>query len=140
MKLSGSAKIIYLTNGETLIDNRSGKILQSLRIPQAIKLLESFGVKYCINGGINANESFQESNANSDGIADGPGIKRAITQDNKKGDGYVIDQTELHTHSSLDDLFNIISRFHAVFSQRYETRNETITVFTLGLCMRYKEA
>ena len=39
-----AAKVIYLTEGEALVDNRSGKPVQSLRLAQAISLLDKCGV------------------------------------------------------------------------------------------------
>lgn len=37
-----AAKIIYLTNGEVMIDKRTDKVVQNLRLSQAISLLELF--------------------------------------------------------------------------------------------------
>jgi amino-acid N-acetyltransferase len=39
-----AAKIVYLTQGETMIDKRSGKMIQSLRLQQAVALLASFNI------------------------------------------------------------------------------------------------
>jgi amino-acid N-acetyltransferase len=37
-----AAKIVYLIEDESLVDTRSGKMIQSLRLPQAVALLKSF--------------------------------------------------------------------------------------------------
>jgi acetylglutamate kinase len=40
-----AAKIIYLTDGEAMVDTRSGKFVQSLRLAQAVSLLDACGIK-----------------------------------------------------------------------------------------------
>ena len=44
MRLAAS-KIIYFTDGESVIDTRTGKTVQSLRLNQAISLLDACGIK-----------------------------------------------------------------------------------------------
>ena len=39
-----ASKLIYLTRGETLVDSRSNKPVQSLRLAQAVALLEQWGL------------------------------------------------------------------------------------------------
>ena len=39
-----ASKLIYLTRGETLVDSRSNKPVQSLRLTQAVALLEQWGL------------------------------------------------------------------------------------------------
>lgn len=39
-----AAKIIYLTDGESLVDTRTEKPVQSLRLAQAISILDSYGI------------------------------------------------------------------------------------------------
>ena len=39
-----ATKIIYLTEGESLLDNRSLKLVQSMRLAQAINLLQKYGI------------------------------------------------------------------------------------------------
>ena len=52
-----AAKVIYLTEGEALIDTRTGKNIQSLRLAQAISLLAKCGVKEYIQGESDATEA-----------------------------------------------------------------------------------
>jgi amino-acid N-acetyltransferase len=39
-----ATKIIYLTDGESLLDNRSLKLVQSMRLAQAVNLLQKYGI------------------------------------------------------------------------------------------------
>ena len=40
-----AAKIIYMTDGEQIVDDRTGKNVQSLRLSQAVSLLNTCGIK-----------------------------------------------------------------------------------------------
>lgn len=40
-----AAKIIYMTDGEQMVDIRTGKYVQTLRLAQAVSLLDSYGIK-----------------------------------------------------------------------------------------------
>lgn len=57
-----AAKIIYLTDGETMVDTRSGKLVQSLRLTQAISLLDACGIKTNVYNQVDAD---QDNNADT---------------------------------------------------------------------------
>ena len=52
-----AAKIIYLTDGESMVDTRSGKYVQSLRLAQAISLLDACGIKTDVYNQVEADQS-----------------------------------------------------------------------------------
>ena len=62
-----AAKVIYLTEGEALVDNRSGKPVQSLRLAQAISLLDKCGVSEYIQAEDQTNGHGADGNGNGNG-------------------------------------------------------------------------
>ena len=51
-----AAKIIYLTDGESMVDTRSGKLVQSLRLAQAVSLLDACGIKTNVYNQVEADQ------------------------------------------------------------------------------------
>ena len=68
-----AAKVIYLTEGEALVDNRSGKPVQSLRLAQAISLLDKCGVSEYIQAEDQTNGHGPDSNGHGNGHGNGNG-------------------------------------------------------------------
>jgi acetylglutamate kinase len=64
-----AAKIIYLTDGEAMIDTRSGKALQSLRLAQAVSLLDACGIKTDVYNQVEADQDNLRS-AESSSVGD----------------------------------------------------------------------
>ena len=50
-----AAKIIYMTDGEQMVDTRTGKHIQSLRLVQAVSLLDLYGIKTNVYNQVEAN-------------------------------------------------------------------------------------
>ena len=62
-----AAKIIYMTDGERMVDTRSGKEVQSLRLAQAVSLLDSYGIKTTVYNQVEANS--QQNQADRDNLS-----------------------------------------------------------------------
>lgn len=60
-----AAKIIYLTDGESMVDTRSGKCVQSLRLAQAVSLLDACGIKTNVYNQVEADQNIMQNTADS---------------------------------------------------------------------------
>ena len=60
-----AAKIIYLTDGESMVDTRSGKCVQSLRLAQAVSLLDACGIKTNVYNQVEADQNIMQNTAYS---------------------------------------------------------------------------
>lgn len=56
-----AAKIIYLTDGESMVDTRSGKCVQSLRLAQAVSLLDACGIKTNVYNQVEADQNIMQN-------------------------------------------------------------------------------
>jgi acetylglutamate kinase len=58
-----AAKIIYMTDGEQIVDDRTGKNVQSLRLSQAVSLLNTCGIKSDVYNQVDSDSNSGEPDA-----------------------------------------------------------------------------
>lgn len=78
-----AAKIIYMTDGEIIVDDRTGKNVQSLRLAQAVSLLNTCGIKNNVYNEVEADSKYDCSDnsemRNNSSTGRGPSRSEACT-------------------------------------------------------------